>query len=262
MFDLTFDVQKPTVFEPRFLILYSLPKTGKSISLMQLPKSLHIDLESGSGFYEGNAIDVPKLSKTLQKHPIAIIRELAAKIKAANIANGGVPVYDFITLDSATILEDYAAVLATQNYKLSAIGKSFTGKNVVTDLPNGAGYALLRDSFDELYTPFIELAGKCFTLVVHTKDNVINKDGKDLTSAELNLTGKSKMITASKADAIGLLYRSKKEKNTNILSFIGGDSNPSVGCRLPYLTNQEFVLSTYEDQKIKTNWETIFPSIK
>lgn len=262
MFDLTFDVQSPTVFEPRFLILYSTPKAGKSSNLLQLPKSLHIDLESGGGFYEGNSLDVPKLAKQLQKHPIAILRELVVKIKEANAANNGVPVYDFITLDSATILEDHAALLATQTYKTSSIGKSFTGKNVVTDLPNGAGYAFLRESFEELYTPFVELAGKCFILVVHTKDNVVNREGKDLTVSELNLTGKSKMITASKADAIGLLYRSKKEKNTNILSFYGGDSNPSVGCRLPYLANQEFTLSTFEDGVIKTNWETIFPSIK
>lgn len=261
MFDLTFDVQSPTVFEPRFLILYSLPKIGKSSNLLQLPKSLHIDLESGGGFYKGNSLDVNKIAKEEKRHPIAIIKEIAAKIKEANDKNGS-SVYDFITLDSATILEEHAALLATKNYMSTPIGKSFTGKNVVTDLPQGAGYQHLRDAFEELYTPFISLAGKCFILVVHTKDNIINKDGKDIISAELNLTGKSKMITASKADAIGLLYRSKKEKNTNIISFIGGDSNPSVGCRLPYLANQEFTLSVFKDGEFETNWETIFPSIK
>lgn len=228
---------------------------------MDLPKSLHIDLESGAGFYKGNTLDVNKIAKTEGRHPIAIIKEIALKIKEANDKNGS-PVYDFITLDSATILEEHAALLATKNYKDTPIGKSFTGKDVVTELGNGAGYQHLRTAFEELYTPFISLAGKCFTLIVHTKDNIVNKDGKDIVSAELNLTGKSKMITASKADAIGLLYRSKKEKNTNILSFIGGDSNPSVGCRLYYLANKEFPISTLNDGVFESKWETIFPSIK
>ena len=51
-FELPLVVSKPTITEPRFLIVYSKPKVGKSSSLMQLPKSLLIDLESGSGFYK------------------------------------------------------------------------------------------------------------------------------------------------------------------------------------------------------------------
>lgn len=259
-FELPTAVSKPTLTEPRFLVVYSKPKIGKTSSLMKLPKSLLIDLESSSGFYEGTAFDVTKLSQELTKHPIVLLKELAAKIEEANKQNGS-PVYDFITLDSATILEEYANLLATKNYKATTIGKNFTGKNVVNELAAGAGYNYLREAFEELYVPFTKLVGKCFILVVHTKDALLNKDGKDINTSDLNLTGKSKIITASKADGIGLMYRSKTE-GENILSFKGSETDITVGCRLPYLSQKEFVISKKEGDILTTNWDLIFPSIK
>lgn len=259
-FELPLVVSKPTITEPRFLIVYSKPKVGKSSSLMQLPKSLLIDLESGSGFYEGTSLDIPKMSKDLNKHPIALLKELTVKIEEANTANGS-PIYDFITLDSATVLEDYAALLATKNYKATTIGKNFTGKSVINELPNGSGWSFAREAFEELYVPFTKLAGKCFILVVHTKDAVIQKDGKEVNTSDLSLAGKSKIITTSKADGIALLYRSKVE-NENILSFKGNETDITVGCRLPYLSQKEFIISKKEEDILTTNWNLIFPSIK
>ncbi len=258
-FELPTTVSKPTITEPRFMLIYSSPKVGKSSSLMQLPKSLLIDLESGSGFYEGTALDIPKMSVELNKHPIVLLKELAIKIEEANKQNGS-PIYDFITIDSATILEEYANLLATKNYKNSTIGKNFTGKNVVNELPQGSGFVWSREAFEELYTPFTKLAGKCFILVVHTKDAVINKNGKDINTSDLNLTGKSKIITSSKADGIALMYRSKVE-GENILSFKGSETDITIGCRLPYLSQKEFIISKKENDKLTTNWNLIFPSI-
>jgi hypothetical protein len=138
MIELEFNKKSPSIVEPRFLILYSKPKIGKSSMLMQLPNSLLIDLEDGAEFFEGNSFNVNKKSKELGLHPVQVLKELAKKIKEAN-DTAGKPVYDFITIDSATVLEDYATLLATNNYKRSVIGKAFTGTDVVKELPNGAG---------------------------------------------------------------------------------------------------------------------------
>lgn len=258
-FELPTEISEPVLKEPRFLLVYSKPKVGKTSSLMNLPNSLLVDLESSSGFYRGTAFDVVKKSKELQKHPIAVIKELALNIEEAN-KNNGKPVYDFITIDSATILEEYASLLATKNYKATSIGKNFAGKSVVNELSNGGGYNYLREAFEELYVPFTSLAAKCFILVVHTKDALLSKDGKEINTSDLNLTGKSKLITASKADGIALMYRSKIE-GENILSFKGSDTDINVGCRLPYLSQKEFVISKKEQDKLITNWEQIFPSL-
>jgi len=261
MFELSFDVKKATVTEPTFLIVYSKPKVGKSSLLMQLPNSLLVDLENGADFYDGNSFNVPKIAKQNNMHQIKVLNELAKKIDEANTAKGDA-VYNYIIMDSATALEDLAAILATANYKKTMIGKNFTGADVVTELPNGQGYNFLRMAFEQLYEPFTKLAGKCFILVVHTKDNLLNKDGKETMTSDLNLTGKSKMITASKADGIAHLYRNQKEKLTNYLSFKGNETDVNVGCRLPYLANQEFKISEMIEGKLVTHWEQIFPSIK
>ena len=42
-------------------------------------------------------------------------------------------------MDTATALEDLATQLATILYRASPTGKNFTGTNVITELPNGAG---------------------------------------------------------------------------------------------------------------------------
>ena len=88
----------------------------------------------------------------------------------------------------------------------------------------------------------------------------INKNGKDINTADLNLTGKSKIITSSKADGIALMYRSKVE-GENILSFKGSETDITVGCRLSYLSQKEFVISKKENDKLTTDWNLIFPSI-
>lgn len=258
--ELPFGSKEPLLSEPRFMIVYSKPKIGKTSNLMALPNSLLIDLENSGEFFAGNSINLTKEAEKEGKHPVALIKELSLKIKEAN-KTAGKPVYDFIVLDSATVLEDHATLLATRNYRLSPIGKNFTGKDVVKELPNGAGYGWLRDAFEELYLPFVGLPGKCFILVVHTKDSVITKDGKELSVLELNLAGKSKLITASKADAIGLIYRAPKLPDTNILSFVVSESNTAIGTRMDTLKNKEFTLSSIVNDKLETNWDVVFPSL-
>lgn len=136
--NLPFGSKEPTLVEPRFLIVYSKPKIGKTSNLMSLPNSLLIDIEDSGEFFKGNSFNVKKEAAASSKHPIAVLKELAATIKEANKTSGK-PVYDFIMLDSATVLEDYASLLATKNYRSSPMGKTFLGKDVVKELPNGAG---------------------------------------------------------------------------------------------------------------------------
>lgn len=138
MIELSFNSKKPTVVEPRFLIIYSKPKVGKTSNLLQLPNSLLIDLENSSDLYEGNAINVQKIAQANGVSPIKVLKEISVKIEKAN-GEAKKAVYDYITLDSATVLEEYAVRLATANYKQTVIGKNFTGTNVVSELPQGAG---------------------------------------------------------------------------------------------------------------------------
>lgn len=247
--------------EPRKMMIFSQPKTGKSSNLGKLPKSLIVDYESGANYYECMSIDVKAEAAKLNVGPITFHNQLAAEIKKANLENGS-PVYDFIILDTMTELENLATNLATHLYKSTTIGKNFTGTNCVVELPNGQGYNYLRLAFEQLLQPFDNLAGKCLIYSGHAKSASITKKGETLTAKDINLTGKLKMIIAADMDCTGFLYRKKGGKE-NILSFYSEEQDLVTGSRIPELSGKELVISTMNDKnELTTHWHLIFPSLK
>jgi len=84
---------------------------------------------------------------------------------------------------------------------------------------------------------------------------MLEKNGSEFSSLDLDLTGKLKRISCSNSDAIGYLYRKGK---TNILSFKTSDEI-ACGARPEHLRNQEFVVSEVtEDNKINVDWSKIY----
>jgi hypothetical protein len=84
---------------------------------------------------------------------------------------------------------------------------------------------------------------------------MLEKDGAEFNSLDLDLTGKLKRITASNSDSIGYLYRKGKK---NILSFKTSDEI-ACGARPRHLSNQEIILSEIDSEgNITTNWDKIY----
>lgn len=249
---------KPTVVEPRRMFIFSQAKVGKTSLMCQLPNSLIIDLEEGTSNYESSSIDVKAIATKEGKKQINVLGEIAAKLKEE--ASKGFQ-YDFIVIDTTTALEDIARSYATDMYKKTVAGKNFTGTDVVTDLPQGSGYEILRIAFKKIYDQFTGLASKCLILVGHVKNASINKEGKDLQARDIQLTGKLKTIVCQDADAIGYMYRNK-ETNENMLSFKTSEQDLATGARPEHLSGKEFVISTKKDGELITNWDLVFPSIK
>ena len=94
-----------TSTNPQYLVLYGLPKAGKTSALAKLENNLIIDLEGGSKFIDALAV---------QARTINDLGEIAQAIRAKN-AEVGHNFYKHITIDNATRLEDiclgYAATL-------------------------------------------------------------------------------------------------------------------------------------------------------
>ena len=91
--------------DPKNLILFGLPKVGKTTVISKLPNCLIIDLENGTDYIEGafvvkasNYVDLYKTAKAL--------REEENNFK-------------FIVLDTVTALEDVALELSAKRYKES-----------------------------------------------------------------------------------------------------------------------------------------------
>lgn len=229
---------KATLTDPGKLIIYSKPKTGKTSLLAELENNLIIDLENGTQYYDALKVNINS------------VQELMDLIKS--IIAAGRP-YKYITLDTLTKLEDLALPYALTLYKQTPMGKSFTGLNVL-DLPNGAGYKYLRDAMTNLLNAIYKCADRVI-LLGHLKTTNIEKNGKEVSARELDLTGKIKSMVSADVDAIGLLYRG--EDNKNILSFKTTD-DVICGARPVHLKDQEIIISELIDGKFITHWDKIY----
>ena len=222
---------------PKRLIIYSKPKTGKTTAYAGLEDNLIIDLENGSDYVEALKVKVSSLQELL---------DTGKAIKAA-----GNP-YKFVTIDTVTALEDMIMPLAIKLYRATAMGKNYDGDNVLS-LPNGAGYLYLRQAFFQVLD-FIDTLAPTIILSGHIKDKVVDDKGEMVMSANIDLTGKIKSLICANADAIGYMYR---KGNQTILSFKTSEE-VTCGARPEHLRNQEIVISEMIDDVLSTSWEKVF----
>jgi hypothetical protein len=236
---------------PRDIIIFSKPKVGKTELVALLDDCLIIDLESGTNYV--NAMKVE--AKTLQD-----IKDIGEEIKKNNYP------YKYIAIDTITELESMVTPYAEQIYSNTPMGKNwFTSKDggkakykSILNLPDGAGYQYLRLAFVDI-TKYIKTLAPRVIFLGHIKDTLLNKEGVDFTSSDLDLTGKIKRITTSNSDAIGYLRR---KGNQNILSFKTSDEI-ACGARPEHLRNKEIVISeilnqgTPEEQLV-AYWDKIY----
>ena len=234
---------KPRVQNPRFLILFGRPKSGKTTLASQLENNLIIDLEGGSEFLEALSI---------QARSVQDLGEIASAIRNKN-AELGKKLYKYITIDNATRLEEICLPYAATLYRQNPMAKTWTGTDVRT-LPKGAGYMYLREAVRKVIDMFRELAEN-FILIGHTKDKMIDKDGEELTEMALDLVGKLGDIVCGEADAVGYVYR---KKNDTIISFEGGD-NTVIEARAPHLRgNKITIANSDENNNVTVNWNKIY----
>ena len=231
---------------PKSLLIFSKPKVGKTTLLSHLPNSLLIDLEDGSDYVAAVKIK------------ITTIQDLFNLEQA--IINAGKP-YKYIAIDTISALEDLCIPYAEFLYSKSPMGANWFkpdgGKakhGTILNMANGAGYPWLRQAFEDVVKRFKALAPHLI-LLGHVKDTMLEKNGSTFEALDLNLTGKLKIFTTSKADAIGYLVR---KGNKNVLSFKTQD-DILCGARPEHLRNKEIVISEIaEDGKVTTHWDEIF----
>ena len=257
--------RKATDYNPRLMVLFGKPKSGKSSLMASLENNLIIDLEDGY-----RSLDV----MVVQARNAVDIFNIKAAIEQKNKENGDKPFYRFITIDNATRLEEmclvYAAALyrktsmgATWGYKKDAIGNILldkNGKKVVDEkadvrqLPNGAGYLYMRNALKEMIGMFRPL---CDTLILvcHVKDKQIKKNDEETTEMVVDLAGKTGDIICGEADAIGYISR---QGNKTLLSFKGGENNIK-GSRPLHLREKTFcVAESDENGNLKVDMSEIF----
>lgn len=234
---------KPKINNPRFLILFGRPKSGKTTLLSKLDNCLIIDLEGGSEFLEALSI---------QARTIEDLGNISRAISEETAKTGTKP-YKYIAIDNATRLEEMCLGYAKILYRQTPMGKSYNGDDIRT-LPNGSGYMYLRMAVRKVIDMFRELCDN-FILIGHTKEKLINKEGEELSEMALDLVGKLGDIICGEADAVGYIYR---KKNETIVSFEGGD-NSVREARAPHLRGKKIIIAeSNENNEINVHWNRIY----
>jgi hypothetical protein len=238
---------------PKNLIIFSKPKVGKTSLLAQLEDCLILDLEQGSDY-----VDAMKLKAS----SVDDIKAIGKAIKEA-----GFP-YKYIAVDTITALETICLPYAEILYSRTPMGKNWFKKTpdgkyapdsgkamygLVTSLPNGGGWMYQREAITKIIE-FIKTLAPRVILVGHVRETMLEKNGSEFSSSDLDLTGKVKRIISSQSDAIGYLHR---RGNINILSFKTTDEI-SCGARPIHLKNKEIEISMYEDDVLHTFWDKVY----
>ena len=222
---------------PKRLIIYSKPKTGKTSAFAGLEGNLIIDLENGADYVEAIKVKANNLQE---------LKEIGKAIKEANYP------YKYVTIDTVTALEDMVMPLAINLYKQTPMGKNYSGDSILT-LPNGAGYLYVRQAFFQVLD-FIDTLAPQIILSGHIKDKQVDDKGEMVMSANIDLTGKIKSLICANADAIGYMFRRGEQ---TILSF---KTNEEVTCgaRPEHLRNEEIVISEMVNGELITHWEKVY----
>lgn len=229
---------------PQYLILYGLPKAGKTSALAQLENNLIVDLEGGTTFIDALAV---------QARTINDLGEIAQAIRAKN-AEVGHNFYKRITIDNATRLEDICMGYACTLYRKTELGKNWKGDDVTT-LARGAGYKYLRDAVKKVIDMFKDLCDE-FILVGHVKDSITEKDGQEVNAKEIDLVGKLGKIICGMADAVGYVYR--KDNETHI-SFKSGGDGTIMEARARHIAGKDVIIATgNDDGTITTYWDRVY----
>ena len=229
--------------DPKYLILFGLPKVGKTTVLSTLENNLILDLENGSTY-----VDALKIKINGLKH----LKEVCKAIKEA-----GNP-YKFITIDTITAVEEMAKPLAIQLYQNSPMySDKYAQVTEPQALPNGCGWAFWRQGIEMI----VEMVGKCTENLIicgHVKDAAL-QEGATGALKELDLSGKAKRVLSAKSDAIGFVHR---DENSNLCINFGQNGEVLTGARPSHLANKDIIVAELNDDGTFTSrWERIYPSL-
>lgn len=236
---------------PGSMIIISKPKIGKTEVAAGLENNLILDFEAGTDFVRS------------MKLPVGSMEELAEICKAIKDANFP---YDYVTVDTATSMEEMCAVYAEKLYSQTPMGKYWyvgnTKENLpsqksvyrsILNLPEGLGYYYLRASWIIAFDFINKLAPRRI-FMCHIRDAQLIKDDITVMSSDIDLTGKIKRMATSYVDAIGYMRR---KGNQNIISF-KPSQDMSCGARSEHLQDKDIVISEKKDGVVTTYWDRIF----
>jgi hypothetical protein len=220
---------KASAINPESMILFGLPKCGKTRTIMDektgLKNCLLIDVENGSNHYSGLKMQVPE-----GYGPVSTFNWL--KKVAQTIKDSGKP-YDYVAIDTLSYLDEISEWVGTYRY-MQRPGNKFNMKDGVplkpTDpnyesvhtVPEGYGYRWSREAMMDIFSQLKGLGKICTIFICHVADKYVlsKQTNQEVRVIDLSLTGKLRNIIARDVDAIGYVWN---EDGQMQISFKGSE---------------------------------------
>lgn len=228
--------------DPKYLILFGLPKVGKTTVLSTLENNLILDFEQGTTYVDALKVQINSL------------KELKECVKA--IKEAGKP-YKYITIDTITAVEEMAKPLALQMWQNSPLYTTKYDVKDITQVPQGAGYSFWRQAIEAIID-LIASATDNIILCGHVKDAAL---AENVTGSikQLDLTGKVSRILSARSDAIGFVHR---DDESNLCINFGQSGEVLTGARPKHLANKDIIVAERQDDgSFISHWERIYPSL-
>lgn len=226
---------------PRKLLIYGIPKVGKTTAVAELPGNLIIDLESGAEMIRSLNVQAKSVADIE-----AIIKEIEKEgITLYNSGKRGTEMYPYryITIDTGDALEEMCDASATAKFKASKLASADQKATLtsITELPHGLGYYYLREEMKRVIN-LLTIYCERLILITHVKDRIISeKAGATATVKDISLGGRLSSIICANMDAIGYVYR-KPGSQKLWISFESYDANTTMGARCPHLVAKNMEL--------------------
>jgi len=262
------EIIEAKISNPRDLTIIGQPKIGKSTILGDFTKkynALLLDLEKGGTEY----ISARKLS-IYPSHETSTWEAFQnyTKIRKSLLDNKGK--YEYLTVDNLTELDALSEIGGTLSYMDTIIGKGFNriggikgGEKLkygdvewksVLSLPEGGGYQHTRAWFLQ-QIEFFKQISPYRIYIAHVSDKYIKDNGKEeVVGSEIFLTGKLKLIFASKSTSLAKLV---SEGDQRYLNFDVLNDSIIAGSRSPKLKGK-ILISKMKNDKLETYWNNIY----
>lgn len=203
----------------KFLLIYGLPKSGKSTFGSQLPRSLFLNFEQGTNALPGIR-SVPILRWSDFKKVLSQLRKAQAR-----------EMYDTIVVDTASIAWQLCEKYICQR----------EGVESIRDIPWGQGWGMLRNEFSESWRE-ITLLGFGILFIAHSKEKpteMRDEDGNTITAVAPDLPTQCYTIINSIVDIIGYL-QVQMNPDGSTERYLYTRSTPTVfaGSRYQYLATK------------------------
>lgn len=236
----------------RHLVIYGLPKIGKTTICSQLPDCLIIGFEKGIDYVEGYKVRIRKYNELKE-----VLKDLMNDTR-----------FKFVVFDTVTTMLEVLKEKAEEIFASTSMGKNWftTLKHEYKDilnLPKGAGYGYVKEALVNIMD-FLDDDSKFklpknYIWIAHSKDTVVDTvGGYDIRFKDIDLPANIKSALSVRAGAIGY---AKRNNNKVELSFITNNEY-LAGCQVEDLSGRILTISEKtDDGTIKTYWNNVYKKL-